>query len=192
MPPLDPAHWFRPLRRPKGRACPLEPSLCPRGQPSADWTAGHTTPQHYISIMDTRTPEQRRRIMKSVRTKNTGPELAIRKALFAAGYRYRLHRKDLSGSPDIVFPSRKKAIFVHGCFWHGHDCDKGRPSKSRTEYWGPKIETNRLRDERNLAALAERGWKTLVVWQCELREFPSLFQRIIRFVEGLPNSIDKA
>lgn len=147
---------------------------------------------YYIHPMDTRTPEQRRRIMQSVKTKNTGPEQAIRKALFAAGYRYRLHRKDLAGSPDIVFPSRKKAIFVHGCFWHGHECAKGRPSKSRTEYWGPKIEANRARDERNLATLEAQGWETLVVWQCELADFPAAFDRIARFVDGPPNSIDKA
>lgn len=141
--------------------------------------------------MDTRTPEQRRKIMQSVKTKNTGPEQAIRKALFAAGYRYRIHRKDLAGSPDIVFPARKKVIFVHGCFWHGHICLKGRPSKSRTEYWGPKIQANRSRDERNLAALANNGWEALIVWQCELADFPAAFEKIIRFVDATPNSIDK-
>lgn len=154
--------------------------------------AGLPASLHYIPSMDTRTPEQRRRIMQSVRTKDTGPEQVIRKALFAAGYRYRLHRKDLPGSPDIVFPSRKKAIFVHGCFWHGHGCAKGQPSKSRTEYWGPKIEANRARDARNLAALQAQGWQTLIVWQCELADFPTAFDRIARFVDGPPNSIDKA
>lgn len=133
--------------------------------------------------MDTRTPEQRRRIMQSVKTKDTGPEQAIRKALFAAGYRYRLYRKDLPGSPDIVFPSRKKVLFVHGCFWHGHGCLKGQPSKSHTEYWGPKLEANRARDARNVAALEALGWRVLVVWQCELEDFSTAFNRIVRFVD---------
>lgn len=141
-------------------------------------------------LMDTRTPEQRRRIMQSVRQKNTGPEQVIRKALFAAGFRYRLHRKDLPGSPDIVFPAQKKAIFVHGCFWHGHGCAKGRPSKSRIEYWGAKIEANRIRDDRNLSSLKALRWEVLVVWQCELADFPTAFNRITNFVEGLSNSID--
>lgn len=128
--------------------------------------------------------------MQSVKTKNTGPEQAIRKALFAAGYRYRLHRKDLPGSPDIVFPSRKKVVFVHGCFWHGHGCRKGQLPKSRTEYWGPKIEANRNRDARNLAALGDAGWQALVIWQCELAELEAVFDRIVRFVDGQGNSID--
>ena len=140
--------------------------------------------------MDTRTPDQRRRIMQSVKTKNTGPEQQIRKALFAAGYRYRLHRKDLPGSPDIVFPARKKAIFVHGCFWHGHNCPKGRLPKSRMDYWGPKVEANRTRDNRNVIALSAEGWNVLVIWQCELTDFPFAFDRIVRFVEGNQNSID--
>jgi DNA mismatch endonuclease (patch repair protein) len=137
--------------------------------------------------MDTRTPEQRRRIMQSVKTKDTGPEMLIRKALFAAGYRYRLHRDDLPGSPDIVFPARKKVIFVHGCFWHGHECSKGRPSKSRAEYWGPKIDSNRARDARNLTALHALGWDVLVVWQCELANPSTAYSRIEAFLNTFPN-----
>jgi DNA mismatch endonuclease (patch repair protein) len=129
--------------------------------------------------------------MQSVKTKNTGPEKAVRKALFAAGYRYRLHRKDLAGSPDIVFPSRKKTIFVHGCFWHGHGCPKGRPSKSHTEYWGAKIEANHARDQLNVTQLEAQGWDVLVVWQCELADFPRAFDRIVKFVDERLNSIDK-
>jgi len=94
-------------------------------------------------MSDTRTPDQRRRIMQSVKTKNTGPELAVRKALHAEGYRFRLHRRDLPGSPDVVFPGRNKVIFIHGCFWHGHACKKGAAPKSRLEYWGPKIQGRR-------------------------------------------------
>lgn len=130
--------------------------------------------------------------MQSVKTKNTGPERVVRKALFALGYRFRLHRKELPGSPDIVFPSRKKAIFIHGCFWHGHDCSKGRGSKSRTEYWGPKVETNRARDERNIRDLAERGWQTHVVWQCELKDMDDLLKRLGNFLGPPLNSIHNA
>lgn len=149
-------------------------------------------PAHYIQDMDTRTPEQRRRIMQSVKTKDTGPEQTVRKALFGAGYRYRIHRKDLPGSPDIVFPSRRKAIFVHGCFWHGHGCAKGRAPKSRTEYWGPKIAANRSRDERNVRDLEALGWQVLAVWQCELADLQTVLDRIVEFVDGAPNPIDIA
>ena len=142
-------------------------------------------------MTDTRTPEQRRRIMQSVKTKNTGPEMAIRKALSAAGYRYRLHHRDLPGSPDIVFPGKKKAIFVHGCFWHGHDCSKGKASKSRQEYWGPKLTANKARDERNLAALEELGWQVAVVWQCEIRDMDNLTVRLGAFLSQAQNPIDK-
>ena len=142
-------------------------------------------------MADTRTPEQRSRIMKAVGTKDTGPELVVRKLLFAQGLRYRLHRRDLPGRPDIVFPSRRKAIFVHGCFWHGHGCSKGRAAKSRTEYWGPKLQANRARDAKNIDKLQAQGWKTLIVWQCELADTRRLLPHLMRFVEGGTNSIDK-
>ena len=142
-------------------------------------------------MTDTRTPEQRRLIMQSVKTKGTGPEWAVRRALFAEGYRYRLHRRDLPGSPDIVFPSQKKALFVHGCFWHGHGCSKGKPSKSHTEYWGPKLEANRARDARNLQQLRSLGWDVLVVWQCDLTDMDRLLTQLVRFVDGQKFSIDK-
>jgi DNA mismatch endonuclease, patch repair protein len=106
--------------------------------------------------MDTRTPDQRSRIMQAVKQKDTGPELLLRRALHRLGYRYRTHAKDLPGRPDLVFASRKKVIFVHGCFWHGHDCSKGRLPKSRPEYWIPKIEANKARDERVVLADAVR------------------------------------
>jgi DNA mismatch endonuclease (patch repair protein) len=142
-------------------------------------------------MTDTRTPEQRRRIMQSVKTKNTGPETAVRKALFALGYRFRLHRKDLPGSPDIVFPGRQKAIYVHGCYWHSHECSKGKASKSRIEYWGPKIEANRARDARNLQEMNALGWQTHVVWQCELKDMKSALTRLGNFLGKPTNSIDK-
>lgn len=135
-------------------------------------------------MVDTRSPEQRRRIMQSVKTKDTGPELTVRRALFAAGYRFRLHRRDLPGCPDIVFPGRKKVVFVHGCFWHGHGCAKGQGSKSRREYWGPKLDANRARDERNLQELRALGWNTLVIWQCELAHMDGLLTRLGTFLKN--------
>jgi DNA mismatch endonuclease, patch repair protein len=142
--------------------------------------------------MDTRSPHQRRRIMQSVGTANTGPEWVVRRLLHSNGYRYRLHVKRLPGKPDIVFPSRKKAIFVHGCFWHGHGCPKGQPPKSRLDYWGPKLEANRARDERNLAELRLSGWRVLVVWQCETKCPDALLARLKTFVDGTQNPIDSA
>lgn len=130
--------------------------------------------------------------MQAVKTKDTGPELVVRKSLFALGYRFRLHRKDLPGSPDIVLPGRKKAIYVHGCFWHGHDCPKGRGSKSRTEYWGPKIEANKARDERNIRQMGELGWEAHVVWQCELGDMDTVIRQLGNFLGPPANSIDKA
>jgi DNA mismatch endonuclease (patch repair protein) len=142
-------------------------------------------------MVDTRTTEQRQRIMRSVKSMNTGPEKLVRKALFAAGYRYRLHRRDLPGSPDIVLPRLKKAIFVHGCFWHGHDCAKGRAPKSRVDYWGPKLAANKARDDRSLAELHALGWDTLVVWQCELADIQAVLSRMSAFVDRPANSINK-
>lgn len=137
--------------------------------------------------MDTRTPAKRSEIMSAVRTENTGPELLVRKLLSAQGYRYRLHRKGLPGRPDVVFPGRCKAIFVHGCFWHGHRCKKGRLPKSRLRYWRPKIAANKKRDARNLAALRRSGWRVLVVWQCELKNGKTLLRKLKIFL-GRPNN----
>jgi DNA mismatch endonuclease (patch repair protein) len=134
--------------------------------------------------MDTRTPEQRRRIMQAVKQKNTGPELAVRKLLYSHGYRYRLHRRDLPGRPDIALGPKHKAIFVHGCFWHGHDCPKGQLPKSKLNYWGPKIEANKERDRRNQRELEELGWDVMTIWQCELANTQALWVRIQEFVEG--------
>lgn len=120
--------------------------------------------------------------MSKVGQKNTKPEVMLRRALHALGYRFRLHRRDLPGTPDIVFPSRRKVVLVHGCFWHGHGCRWGQLPKSRTEYWRPKIETNRERDNRTLTALAEAGWEPMVVWQCELRDLNEAVRRVESFL----------
>ena len=120
--------------------------------------------------MDTRSPEQRRRIMQSVGQKDTGPEMTVRRILHGMGYRYRLHAKGLPGKPDIVFAARKRAIFIHGCFWHGHDCKKGRLPKSRMEYWGSKLKINKDRDVAVSDKLGCAGWQTLTLWECETKD----------------------
>jgi DNA mismatch endonuclease (patch repair protein) len=106
------------------------------------------------------------------------PEVRVRSLLHSMGYRFRLHRKELPGTPDIVFPSRQVAVFVHGCFWHGHGCRIGKLPKSRLEYWRPKIFANRTRDRRKEVSLAASGWRVLTVWQCELKDLEQLAVRL--------------
>lgn len=129
---------------------------------------------------------KRSEIMKHVRGKDTGPELVVRKLIFSLGYRYRLHGKSLPGKPDIVFASRKKVIFVHGCFWHYHNCKKGKPPKSNLDYWLPKLKENRRRDNRNQKLLASIGWEFLVVWQCQIHDAVKLEDRIVTFLNSQP------
>jgi DNA mismatch endonuclease (patch repair protein) len=132
--------------------------------------------------MDILTTAQRSERMKRVRQRNTKPEIQLRKLLHAAGYRFRLHRKDLPGTPDIVLPGRRIAIFVHGCFWHGHDCKAGRLPTSNTAFWAAKIDANRTRDAKALEALVHTGWNPMVVWQCELRDVPRMPERLSPFL----------
>lgn len=123
--------------------------------------------------------------MRAVKSRDTKPEMLVRRAAHALGYRFRLHRKDLPGSPDLVFPSRKKVIFVHGCFWHGHDCARGaRMPKTNAEYWRAKMAGNVARDERVRAELAALGWEVLTVWECELKDADVLRERVIRDIGG--------
>lgn len=120
--------------------------------------------------------------MSRVRSKDTGPELAVRSVLHRLDYRFRLHARGLPGTPDLVFPSRRKVVFVHGCYWHGHDCRQGRAqSKSNLAFWTMKLKGNRARDRLNIAALRKLGWQAEVVWQCELKEGTWL-ERITRFL----------
>jgi DNA mismatch endonuclease, patch repair protein len=116
----------------------------------------------------------RSKIMRSVKTKNTGAELIVRRILHSMGYRYRLHVKGLPGTPDIVFKKRKKVIFVNGCFWHGHSCAKGRMPKANAEFWKDKIGKNVKRDRKKEADLASNEWGVLVIWQCELADLDRL------------------
>ena len=123
--------------------------------------------------------------MSRVRGRDTKPEMLVRRLTHGMGYRYRLHRRGLPGSPDLVFPSRMKVIFVHGCFWHQHldpRCKLARLPKSKLDFWGPKLETNRERDERNLVLLAELGWDVLVIWECQTNNREQLQARIREFL----------
>ncbi|HEV2314572.1 MAG TPA: very short patch repair endonuclease [Candidatus Acidoferrales bacterium] len=128
-------------------------------------------------------PEVRRRTMQAVKSKNTAPELLVRSLTHRMGYRFRLHRKDLPGKPDLVFPGRRKAIFVHGCFWHGHDCARGaRVPKVNRDYWLKKINRNRERDQASCARLTALGWKIKVLWECELGDQKSLRRELRHFL----------
>lgn len=118
--------------------------------------------------------------MSRIGSKNTAPEIVVRRLLHAMGYRFRLHRKDLPGTPDIVLPARRTAIFIHGCFWHAHGCKIGRPPKTRPEFWGPKLARNRQRDRESEVALRAAGWKVETVWQCETRDALTLMERLSR------------
>jgi len=120
-------------------------------------------------MVDVLTPEQRSFNMSRIRGRDTKPELVLRRGLHARGFRFRLHRGDLPGRPDLVFPARRAAIFVHGCFWHGHDCSMCRLPATRAEFWRTKIEGNRARDEAAVAALTVEGWRVLIIWECALR-----------------------
>lgn len=128
---------------------------------------------------DVFTPEQRSAIMRRVKGRDTAPELKVRRLLWRMGARYRLHRKDLPGKPDIVLAGRKLAIFVHGCFWHGHDCARGaRVPKANRDYWLGKVARNRARDADARAKLDAMGWRVLVVWECALKDEAGLEERL--------------
>lgn len=137
-------------------------------------------------MVDTLTPAERSERMGRVRSKDTKPEMKVRRLVHGMGYRYRLHRRDLPGCPDLVFPRLRKAIFVHGCFWHRHpdpECKLARLPKSRLDFWWPKLEGNRRRDEANQAALLALGWRFLVIWECETKKTQYLVIKIKNFLE---------
>ena len=134
--------------------------------------------------MDKITPERRSANMAKIRSANTRPEMIVRRAAHKLGFRFRLHRRDLPGKPDLVFVGRKKIIFVHGCYWHGHGCKVGGTgAKSNQDYWGPKIARNRERGDLAIATLRASGWKVLVIWECETRNDPNLAARLRRFLK---------
>ncbi len=134
-------------------------------------------------MTDVYPPEKRSAVMRQVKGKDTGPELKVRKALTDLGARYRLHRKDLPGKPDIVLPGRRLVLFVHGCFWHGHDCARGaRVPKQNRDYWVGKVERNRALDLHVGEALAATGWRVETVWECDLKDESVLAARLHRLL----------
>jgi DNA mismatch endonuclease, patch repair protein len=134
--------------------------------------------------MDTFTRVERSAVMRRVRGKDTKPEMAVRRMVHGMGFRYALHRGDLPGNPDLAFPCRKKVIFVHGCFWHGHACRSGRNRPSSNQgYWIPKLDRNKARDACNRGRLQRLGWKVLTVWECELKKEQRLKARLAEFLE---------
>lgn len=137
-------------------------------------------------MVDVVTPARRSEIMSHIRAKDMVPEMAVRKLVHAMGYRYRLHRRDLPGNPDLVFSSKNKVIFVHGCFWHQHEsksCKITRKPKSNLDYWLPKLERTKQRDKQNQQKLNNSGWDVLVVWECEMeKSIEIVMENISRFL----------
>lgn len=130
-------------------------------------------------MVDFVSKEKRSKIMRGVKSKNTKPEMLVRSMLHAQGYRFRLHRKDLPGNPDICLPKHKTIIFVHGCFWHHHQaCKEGRIPESNNTFWKEKIHKNMERDQRAISALIDLGWKVIVLWECEIKDSKSLISRL--------------
>lgn len=136
-------------------------------------------------MSDVLTPAQRRACMAAVRATNTRPEMAVRRLAHSLGFRYALHKKKLPGRPDLAFVSRRRVVFVHGCFWHGHSCVRGaRVPASNRVYWTKKITRNKQRDHAALLALRKLGWRVLILWECELKDREVLAKRLRRFLEG--------
>jgi DNA mismatch endonuclease (patch repair protein) len=134
------------------------------------------------AAMDTVSSVVRSEIMRRVRSENTKPEMLVRRLVHAMGFRYRLHRKSLPGCPDLVFSTRHKVIFVHGCFWHGHRCEAAKLPASNAEYWQAKRNRNVARDRRNLRSLGRIGWRAFVIWECELRDMERTRKRLLKFL----------
>lgn len=135
--------------------------------------------------MDTLTHEERSERMRRVRSRDTKPELELRRLVWALGYRYRKNRRDVIGQPDIAFIGRRRAIFLHGCFWHRHYCASGvRAPKSRNAFWGAKFEKNVLRDARVMREMKAAGWRALVIWECELSDYSKVARRVRKFLDA--------
>lgn len=135
-------------------------------------------------MTDVHSPEQRRRNMSAIKSKDTKPELLVRQLAHGMGYRYRLHRKDLPGKPDLVFPGRGKVIFVHGCYWHMHKCQYGRVvPKTNARFWREKREKTVVRDRAARRKLKRMGWDVLVIWECQTRNIPKLRKRLSDFLQ---------
>lgn len=143
----------------------------------------HRIKWNVMSGYDPLTKAERSERMSRIRSSNTKPELFVRRLIYGMGYRYRLHARDLPGKPDIVFRSRKKVVFVHGCFWHQHGCGHYRQPKSQTYFWQSKLEQNKSRDLTVSNALRKQGWKLLIIWECQLKSIEKLKTKIRRFLE---------
>lgn len=133
-------------------------------------------------MVDSLTPEQRSERMSRIRAKDSKVEMVVRRTVHGMGFRYRLHAANLPGKPDLIFPRRKKVIFVHGCFWHRHDCKLGRVPKSRLDFWLPKLDKNKERDRANREALTALGWECLTIWECEINNKEALGARLKQFL----------
>lgn len=135
-------------------------------------------------MADVLTPAQRHKNMSAIKGKNTKPEMIVRSLVHSMGYRYRLHRKDLPGKPDMVFPKRKKVIFVHGCFWHIHSCRYGQVKpRTNADFWEQKRQSNVARDVQNVEKLEQLGWRVLTIWECEVKDVNPLSKKITEFLE---------
>lgn len=134
-------------------------------------------------MADIFTPAVRSAIMSRIRGRDTAPEKTVRAMAHRMGYRFRLHRRDLPGTPDLVFPRLRRVVFVHGCFWHGHTCGRKPASKTRPDYWEAKITRNQARDTGALRKIRRQGWKPLVVWECETRDLARLQRKLKRFLD---------
>ena len=143
-------------------------------------------------MCDVLSPEQRRYCMSRIRSKNTKPEIIVRKIAWGLGFRYRLHQKELPGKPDLVFSGLKKIIFVHGCFWHMHTCKYGRVvPKTNAEFWQEKRLSNKIRDQNNIKALKGLGWKILIIWECQTKSLLNTAANIKLFL-GKTNSVGRS
>jgi len=134
-------------------------------------------------MADRITKAQRSRNMARVKNKNTAPELIVRKTLHRLGFRFRLHRSDLPGNPDIVLPRHHKIVFVHGCFWHGHTCPRGKRPSTRQDFWNRKLDGNQKRDKANQDKLKELGWEILIVWECQVKNVDNLEKQLLDFMK---------
>ncbi len=135
--------------------------------------------------MDVFTKEKRSWIMSKIKGKDTKPERLVRSLLHGMGYRFRLHHRDLPGNPDIVLPKHRKVIFVHGCFWHGHeDCSRSKRPSSNRRFWNDKLNKNIQRDKNNILALSDMGWTPLIIWTCEIKDIKPLKKKLQKFLEN--------
>lgn len=136
-------------------------------------------------------PEKRHEIMQNGKTKNTAPEIKLRSLLHKNGFRFRVNRKDLPGKPDIVLPKYRAVIFVHGCFWHGHDCPRGQRPQTNADFWNQKIDRNVIRDKSDVSLLESLGWRVLIVWECEIKKKNEavLLSRVKEFLLHSTNTI---